>query len=618
MRTRCLLTLLCLFSACVFNSSTFAADYHGKKGVWLNFGAHCARLDNNGNIVAESRLDPKTYESAEESADAVCDFTVSDPVCNPYGNMVINQSGNYVDNLDFLGITLKDAYRFSCQDNDIFRFSVFLGEKPEDKCKKTVGDPIDVSNGLSVQTVTDVSDIGYGGLDFTRYYLDSTNNALFTETFATANGRWSHGFARPLAVTGDFVFVIRPEGVRYLFNKVGNDWQTYDGTLASGYHLLETIDTGFQLWTPEGGVEYYSNDGLLLRQIDSHGLQTDYAYNPSGLLETVSSPTGKHLTLAYEKAQMFLTQLASVTDQSGRSWRYQYEYDANTYRNKLVSVVYPDATPDDDTDNPHTQYLYEDPNFPGNLTGIIDENGNHHVSWTYDEQGRVIANQLAEGATRVELSFGPGDSTSVTDALGATRVYDFQNVQGVMKNTGVSQPGGSGCSAASNSIGYDANGNVSARTDFNGHTTTYSYDLSRNLETQRVEAAGQAEARTISTNWHPYWRLPVGSAEPNKITYWSYNGDNGQYCAPQTATVPRPAVRGFGLTATTHTGAGSQRTGRVPMWPISPNTAITPWTMPISTNAVMSPPSPMPWDIKPVSPVTAPTANPRKSSTRTA
>ncbi|MEF8720156.1 MAG: RHS repeat domain-containing protein [Candidatus Accumulibacter necessarius] len=45
---------------------------------------------------------------------------------------------------------------------------------------------------------------------------------------------------------------------------------------------------------------------------------------------------------------------------------------------------------------------------------------------------------------------------------------------------------------------YDDNGNLASRTDFNGRLTTYTYELSRNLETRRVEASGQAEARTIS------------------------------------------------------------------------------------------------------------------------
>jgi YD repeat-containing protein len=129
-------------------------------------------------------------------------------------------------------------------------------------------------------------------------------------------------------------------------------------------------------------------------------------------------------------------------------------------------------------------------------------------------------------------------SVTVTDPLGTPRVYTFQTILGVAKSTGVSQPGGAGCSAASNAMTYDANGNVASRTDFNGIVTSYTYDLARNLETKRIEAVGKPEARTTSSQWHAYWRLPSKVAEPKKLTTWTYNGDGGAYCAPTTATVP--------------------------------------------------------------------------------
>ncbi|MBI3523007.1 MAG: RHS repeat protein [Betaproteobacteria bacterium] len=116
---------------------------------------------------------------------------------------------------------------------------------------------------------------------------------------------------------------------------------------------------------------------------------------------------------------------------------------------------------------------------------------------------------------------------------------------GVTKSTGQSQSGGSGCSASASSLTYDANGNVASRTDFNGVVTKYNYDLTKNLETQRVEAYGKPEARTTNTQWHSYWRLPVQIAEPLKRTSYVYNGDtlNGAVatCAPASATVPNIA-----------------------------------------------------------------------------
>lgn len=65
---------------------------------------------------------------------------------------------------------------------------------------------------------------------------------------------------------------------------------------------------------------------------------------------------------------------------------------------------------------------------------------------------------------------------------------------------------------------------MTRQTDFNNTVTTYTYDLARNLEIQRVEASGTAEQRTVSTQWHSLLRLPSARAEPGRITYWVYDG----------------------------------------------------------------------------------------------
>jgi len=67
------------------------------------------------------------------------------------------------------------------------------------------------------------------------------------------------------------------------------------------------------------------------------------------------------------------------------------------------------------------------------------------------------------------------------------------------------------------------NGNVASRTDWNGNLTTYQYDLARNLETSRTEAAGTPQARTITTAWHPTFRLPATITEPGRETTMSYD-----------------------------------------------------------------------------------------------
>ena len=89
---------------------------------------------------------------------------------------------------------------------------------------------------------------------------------------------------------------------------------------------------------------------------------------------------------------------------------------------------------------------------------------------------------------------------------------------------------------------YDANGNVASRTDFNGNLTNYTYDLARNLETSRTEGLtgrrGTPQTRTISTQWHPTFRLPAAIAEPLRITTNIYDAD-GTACGARGALCSR-------------------------------------------------------------------------------
>ncbi|KQJ47662.1 RHS repeat protein, partial [Pseudomonas aeruginosa] len=63
-----------------------------------------------------------------------------------------------------------------------------------------------------------------------------------------------------------------------------------------------------------------------------------------------------------------------------------------------------------------------------------------------------------------------------------------------------------------------------SKRDNNGNLTTYQYNA-RGLETSRTEAAGTAQARTITTDWHPTLFLPVQVSEPGRITRYQYDAE---------------------------------------------------------------------------------------------
>src|SRR5262249_50304164 len=134
---------------------------------------------------------------------------------------------------------------------------------------------------------------------------------------------------------------------------------------------------------------------------------------------------------------------------------------------------------------------------------------------------------------------------------------------GVVKNRGVDQPD---AAAPGSAMSYDANGNVASRIDFNGNRTNYQYDLTRNLETQRVEGLTSAggttpQTRTISTAWDTNFRLATQIAEPLRVTTNTYD-PNGALCGARGALCSKtiqPTSDTNGSLGFSATAAGSPR-----------------------------------------------------------
>ncbi|MDR1995309.1 MAG: DUF6531 domain-containing protein [Azonexus sp.] len=423
---------------------------------------------------------------------------------------------------------------------------------PPSDCQ-TTPNPITIGTGNKWLVEQDLGGRGQSNLHFTRTY---NSNPLVVS--GTLGARWRGAYGQKLGFDGSpnqaNIWAHRPDG------------KTYQYVLTNGAYVPDadvtdrlSIDTAnggaYRLDLRDGRIERYDATGKLLTLTDRQGRTSTLAYSdgtngtasglgsylldasgnattailPAGQLIQVSDALGRTLQFAYDTDK----RIAQLTDPAGQITRYGYDANGN-----LATVTYPDGA----TKTYHyAESAYTSgANLPNALTGITDENGVRYVTYTYDAQGRAIHEVFPAVGThtnRYQLTFG-SNQTTVTDPLGTQRTYSFQTILDVARNTGASQPGGSGCGPASTAQTHDNNGNVVSRTDFNGNVTTYTYDQSRNLETKRVEASGKPEARTISTQWHNYWRQPTKIAEPKKLTTWTINGDNNTYCAPPTATVP--------------------------------------------------------------------------------
>ncbi len=288
----------------------------------------------------------------------------------------------------------------------------------------------------------------------------------------------------------------RASGAIHYFEQKDGKWtDRFDPSVR-----LEEYEGGWKFTDSRDQQEMYSADGQLQSIISRDGKVTALSYdletasggdgNPA-TLDKVTGPFGRNLDFHYNEEG----KLIQVSTPDGI---LAYAYDSN---DNLASVHYPGGG--------NRRYHYEDTRFPSYLTGITDENDNRFATWAYDEQGRAVLSEHTGGVERVEFTYNDNGSTTVKDALGAERTYQFQVVNGSLK---VKQVTGDQCVTCWNGHmkirDYDVNGYLSAFTDWRGNITRFETDA-RGLQTCRIEAYGSPDVRMARTEWHSNFRVPV-------------------------------------------------------------------------------------------------------------
>ncbi|KHK54123.1 type IV secretion protein Rhs [Ralstonia sp. A12] len=366
---------------------------------------------------------------------------------------------------------------------------------------------------------------------------------LAYQTF-TGGGQWTTNWQRSLdtsAASGATAQVTaqREDGSVVTFSGSGTGW-----TAAGSQDTLQSVadtsgnTTGWQYTVAgTGAIETYSTNGQLQSVRDRNGRMTTLTYNAANQLSTVTAPSGRSLTFTYDTSG----RVASVTAPDATVARYAY-----TYFGMLLSVTWPNGTV--------RKYVYENSSFPAALTGIIDENGNRYATYAYDTQARTTSSTLAGGANQYQFQYGDNNQTTITDPTGKASVYSFIQQNGVLLPTSISAPCGL-CGSTRQSSSYDANNNLIQETDYLGNVTTHAYDSQRR-ETQRVEGAGMATARTTTTVWHPqFWNLRTQVASPTKLETYGYDVNGNLIRYSETPTTDTNGSQGFSAAA-----AGPTRT----------------------------------------------------------
>jgi RHS repeat-associated protein len=420
----------------------------------------------------------------------------------------------------------------ACYSNNATQIIASIDPKKTNGCSTDVGNPCNAALGIKTHHERVYASGGLmHPLSFEWFY--STN--MYTTPVKTAG--WSHTYDQlVVASSNNRVFAYRENGVIVGFALVAGAYvpdtdisdrllRLVDGngnTTGWTYHVADSEDT-----------ENYDATGRLLSIRNRRGATLTMTYSDAdtppataprpGLLIRVSDPLGRQLALSYDSE----SRLAALDDPGGNVHEFSFDAAGN-----LVAIHWPDGT--------SRRMLYEEANFPSALTGIVDEAGQRFATYHYDTAGRVDSESHAGGVYSHSFAYRADGSTIVTDPLGIGRQFNFQVVLGAVRKAAMSQPCAT-CRDKSKAVGYDGNGNVASRADFNDRKTCYAYDSARNLETARIEGLLSSEScgaalgsppnrpdvRLTRTTWNPDFRLPATVVEPApggwKTTAFTYD-----------------------------------------------------------------------------------------------
>jgi RHS repeat-associated protein len=363
-------------------------------------------------------------------------------------------------------------------------------------CPTREGNPINSATGNKSQRETDYV-AASGGLTFVRSYNSkSTQNDVLGHSW---RHNWQGRLARYDFQSNSYIVATRADGQSFYFTLTNGAWVNETDIKA---RLIETAE-GFVLADGATGRETYDAQGRLL-QVEAAGVNKFTLIYSGNVLTGVVDRFGRSLSFAYDANG----RLQTLTDPAQVTTTYAYDAAGN-----LASVTYPG--------NEGRTYHYENASYPHALTGISDENGARYATWDYDSQGRAEASEHAGGADASTLAYNPDGTTTITNAFGLSRTRSYQLLQGTFKPSASTTPGQQ-CGENFAETGHDANGFVSSRKDFNGNITNY-VNNARGLEESRTEAYGTPQARTITTQWHTTFRLPMQIDEPGRRTTYTYH-----------------------------------------------------------------------------------------------
>jgi RHS repeat-associated protein len=227
---------------------------------------------------------------------------------------------------------------------------------------------------------------------------------------------------------------------------------SYEYDLAGRLKKIIYPDTNFVLYT-------FDLAGRKTKIRDPRGNETTFAYDAAHRLTSETNANNKTTTYAYD----LMSNLTGVTDALNRTTNYFYDD-----FNQLTKVKYPEATAG--AGRLEENFTYDG---AGNLLTRSDQAGNV-TTFCYDSADRLSSLiDPAQKTTTYEYN-ARSQRTAVVDAINERYEFVYDALNRVIEEKK---------GTATRSIIYDAAGNRSQRTAYNGAITNYTYDALNRLTT---------------------------------------------------------------------------------------------------------------------------------------
>ncbi|CAM4021328.1 RHS repeat-associated protein [Paracidovorax anthurii] len=364
-----------------------------------------------------------------------------------------------------------------------------------------MGDPVIPATGENFQEQVDYVDPQGAGLDFVRIYRSHwalgpgrSNHGL--------GAQWSHNHAIELKVASGAATVLFGDGLERSFSQgASGAWTPRE----PGDAMTQANGGWTVKYAADDSVLKFDSAGKILSRQFRNGWVISYGYQ-NGRLMTIRNHFGKAINIERNDDGS----IKNISNPNGLRTYYTYA------GGSLESVS---------LDGRYTKrFTYENAQLPLLLTAIIDENGRRFASFAYDDAGRTLKAAHAGDALAHEFDYsaiGAGRAL-VKDAQGKNREFGFSYQNGALAITGASAVPALAYAPVTRRT-QNAAGLITTEEDFAGRKNVYVWDEGRQLPTLATHAAGTADERSVQTEWHASFRLPVKRREANRATEYTYD-----------------------------------------------------------------------------------------------